>query len=50
MIYGKKIIVNKIYFANENSTNLKVGSVVGMYDTIFNSFFTNSGTGDFIIG
>lgn len=25
-------------------------SVVGMYDTISNSFFTNSGTGDFIIG
>jgi hypothetical protein len=44
-IYDNNILVRDFIPARRNSDG-----VLGMYDTVTNTFFTNAGTGEFIAG
>ena len=44
-VYDNGILVNNLVPVRRNSDN-----IVGMYDTVTETFFTNSGTGEFIAG
>ena len=45
LIYDNGVLVNNLVPARRNSDG-----VLGMYDTVSNTFFTNAGTGEFIAG
>ncbi len=49
-IYSVKVKKNGVLFADFIPARRNSDGVLGMYDTVSNTFFTNSGTGNFIAG